>query len=98
MSIEERWNNGGCSDVSDCSVDAHEQAVLHQHFWEYERSVNTVRVKGRLANKVEFWEQVVQAPAYIVDVVKYGYVMPFHSEPTEFFRLNQVCFGKWGIR
>ena len=67
----------------------HECTALVDQCWEYERTTNPVSVKGKLAMSIKFWEEVLQAPDYIVDVIKSGYVMPFSSLPTKFCKWNQ---------
>ena len=63
--------------------------VPKEHVGEYEESLGIVSVKGRLAEHVTFWERVVKAPAYILDIIKHGYVIPFLRVPTAFCQPNQ---------
>ena len=88
-------NRRSQSDVSEYGYSSsernHECTALVDQCWEYERITDAVSVKGRLAMSVKFWEEVLQAPDYIVNVIKSGYVMPFTSlhVPTKFCKLNQ---------
>ena len=52
--------------------------VFAQHYWEYEDTDDAVSVKGRLAKSVRFWEKVVQASSFVVDVISSGYVKAFY--------------------
>ena len=45
-------------------------------------------MKGKLAISVKVWEEVLQAPDWIVNVIKSGYVMPFTSPPTKVCKSN----------
>ena len=66
--------------------------MLAERIWEHDIMRETVSVNGKLAEAIEFWREVVQAPAYIlhVDTIRYVYVLRFHEEPTEFSRPNQA--------
>ena len=66
-------------------IGVHEQTVLAKRLCEHENLGDTVSVKGRLARNVEFWKEAIEAPAYILDTIQHGYLMPLHEEPTEFF-------------
>ena len=76
-------------DVVNSSELDHEGMTVVDQCWEYERATNTGSVKGKLVRSVKFWEEVLQAPDGIVDVIKSGYVMPFRSPPTKFCKSNQ---------
>ena len=41
-----------------------EHEAVPKQDWEYETVENTVSVKGKLAEKVEFWREVIQAPSH----------------------------------
>ena len=45
-------------------------------------------VKGRLAQLVEFWENTLEAPPFIIDVNKHGYSLPFREFPLSCFLSN----------
>ena len=52
--------------------------------WEIEEATEeqcTIVVKGRLREHVDFWREVVKAPAFIIDCIQNGYKLPFFSEP-----------------
>ena len=41
------------------------------------------RVKGRLKQKVEFWEKVIKATVPVINMIKQGYILPFVSVPAD---------------
>ena len=41
----------------------------------------TIVVKGRLREHVDFWKEVVKAPAFIIDCIQNSYKPPLFSEP-----------------
>ena len=45
-------------------------------------------MKGRLAQSVEFWENTLEAPPFIIDVIKHGYSLPFREFPPSCFLSN----------
>ena len=63
--------------------------IPKEHLGEYEESLGMVSVKGRLAEHVSFWEEVVKARTYILDIIWHGYVIPFLNVPTDFYQPNQ---------
>ena len=71
--------NGECSA---CELD-----VLLKRCWESEELQSCV--KGRLHNRLEYWESVVQAPPTIISIIEQGYILPFVSEPDNKFFKNQ---------
>ena len=48
------------------------------------------KVKGRLRERLQFWKEHLQAPAFILDTIDSGYVLPLKSEPTPHSRPNQA--------
>ena len=40
-----------------------------------------LRLKG-LKEKLDYWRDELEAPAFILDVIEHGYVLPLKSEPT----------------
>ena len=38
-------------------------------------------VKGRLREHVKFWQEVLEAPQSVIDVIKSGYVLPLKTMP-----------------
>ena len=38
-------------------------------------------VKGRLANAFEFWEKDLEAPPFVMDIIRQGYSLPFSEFP-----------------
>ena len=52
--------------------------------WKIEEATEeqgTIVVKGRLREHVDFWREVVKAPAFIIDCIQNGYKLPLFSEP-----------------
>jgi hypothetical protein len=49
-------------------------------FHEYEQGQKSILVKGRLRKNLQFWTNI-GASEYILDVIKYGYKIPFYSIP-----------------
>lgn len=45
-------------------------------------------VKGRLANAFEFWEKVLEAPSFVIDIITQGYSVPFSEFPPRCFLSN----------
>ena len=72
---------GGDGNVVQSSVNASEHYMLPLRDWEHEASDSPVSVKERLVECVTFWAKVIQAPAYIMEVIRSGYVLPFCAEP-----------------
>ena len=48
------------------------------------------QIKGRLKEMLDFWRDELEAPAFILDVIEHGYVLPLKSEPTPFIGKNQA--------
>ena len=59
-------------------------AILDKQLWGYEQSVDTMLVKRRLAKQAASRKEVIQAPSYILNMIRYDYVMSFHAEPTAY--------------
>ena len=83
------WVNVGAF-ASQSNENVSEHCIRVVRDWEHEASDNPMSVKGKLAKQVKFWSEVIQAPAYILDVVRSGYVLPFCTEPPEFSQANQT--------
>ena len=45
-------------------------------------------VKGRLAQSFDFWERKLEAPPFVIDIVKQGYSLPFRVFPPRCFLFN----------
>ncbi|XP_072019664.1 uncharacterized protein [Amphiura filiformis] len=54
---------------------------------EYEDGTCDIKVSGRLKSHQEFWHKI-GAPDFILDIVKYGYVIPFYDLPPNQFSRN----------
>ena len=77
-------------DSAEFSHTASNGATMNEFVWEYEESPGLVSVKGKLADHITFWEETVKAPAYILDIIQHGYVIPFLKIPTPFFSLTKA--------
>lgn len=56
-------------------------------FHEYEQGQKCIIVKGRLRKNIQFWRDI-GASDFILDVLKFGYKIPFYSTPTITFCKN----------
>ena len=56
---------------------------------EQEGEAGSFSVRGRLRNCVEYWDQVLHAPPWVLDTVRNGYIIPFYLLPTPYSRPNQ---------
>ena len=45
-------------------------------------------VKVRLANAFEFWEKNLEAPPFVMDIIRQGYSLPFSEFPPRCFQSN----------
>ena len=45
-------------------------------------------VKGRLANAFAFWEKDLEAPPFVMDIIRQGYSVPFSEFPPRCFLSN----------
>ncbi len=55
-------------------------------------------VKGRLRKSLKFWKEELEAPAFVIDTIETGYVLPLKSALTPFSRRNQtsaMCNGEF---
>jgi hypothetical protein len=50
--------------------------------------ISDYSVKGRLKHALEFWETSIQPNDDILSCIKSGYVIPFLSQPPNFFMKN----------
>jgi hypothetical protein len=71
--------------------------LLQNRYFEYQNlsSQNSINkcsdfsnVKGRLRDHYRFWEVTLKAPAFILDVIKNGYKIPFLEVPKSYFMKN----------
>ena len=61
--------------------------------WEVEEKVDEqidTRVKGRFKECIKFWKEAIEAPAYIIDCIQYGYKLPLISEPPRYQQSNSA--------
>jgi hypothetical protein len=49
--------------------------------YEYEQSAKVISVKSRLRENVQFWQSELHASNFILNTIKYGYVIPFVAVP-----------------
>ena len=45
-------------------------------------------VKVRLANAFEFWGKDLEAPPFVMDIIRQGYSLPFSEFPPRCFQSN----------
>ena len=45
-------------------------------------------VKGRLSSALKFWEKDLEAPPFVMDIIRRGYSLPFREFPTRCFLSN----------
>ena len=94
-SICERGKNvaqsgGECTKELTPEIVACEGEGGHGRCWEVqEGDAGAFSVRGRLGNCVQYWEQVLHAPPWVLDTVRNGYILPFYSLPTPYSRPNQ---------
>lgn len=50
-------------------------------YLNFSRESETKSVKGKLKPKVNFWKNVLNAPNYILDIIRHGYFLPFLDIP-----------------
>ena len=61
----------------------------YEYAWEpNNKSSEVIQVQGHLKQHLEYWEQVLKAPDYIIDSIRNGYVLPLFSAPTPYIDCN----------
>ena len=61
----------------------------HEYVWGSDgKSMEVMQVEGRLKRHVDYWEQVLKAPDYIIHLIQNGYVLPLFSVPTPYSGCN----------
>ena len=66
------------------------------HFWESESTSLKdsasahISVKGRLKEHVHYWENELQAPSFIIDTIRNGYLLPLKSTPSAYQHSNKA--------
>ena len=83
-----RYDNKEPVDCANASSTVTDETIPKEHVGEYEESLGMISVKGRFAEHI-FWEEVVKAPSYILDIIRHGYVIPFLKVPPSFYQPNQ---------
>ena len=59
--------------------------------WEFQStSDNGETVAGKIHQKSEFWEDTLNAPNYVTNIIKYGYSLPFVETCKPFFAENNA--------
>ena len=68
-------------------------ANIADNYFEYEQNggIQSIKVARRLRNHSAFWRSIFP-PDNILQVVLYGYVLPFTSEPPTMFNKNNGTF------
>ena len=56
--------------------------------YEYEQSAKVISVKSRLRENVKFWQFELNASNFILNTIKYGYVIPFVAVPPRIILKN----------
>ena len=69
-----------CPDYYTDFIDSFDILPIDRHNFEYEQSAPALTLKGRLKSRVFYWESI-NANRFIVDVIKFGYRIPFVSTP-----------------
>ena len=67
--------------ISACSCDMH----MEKNEVKMSKSKN---VKGRLKPCINFWRNVLEAPVFILNIIQYGYLLPFKNLPTALEKSN----------
>ena len=64
-----------------------------QRCWECEEADRAMSdgliVKGRLRQHVKYWVEELHATQWIIDMIRDGYMLPFHAEPPAYRRGNK---------
>ena len=76
------------SDDGSNSDDDVSELLIDCHYSKSGFSTSEPEVKGRLAQSVEFWENTLEAPPFIIDVIKHAYSLPFREFPPSCFLSN----------
>ena len=69
-----------CQDYYTNFNDSFDNLPIDRDNFEYEQSAPAPTLKGRLKSRVSYWESI-NANRFIVDVIKFGYRIPFVSIP-----------------
>ena len=69
-----------CPDYYTDFNDSFDILPIDRDNFEYEQSAPAPTLKGRLKSRVSYWESI-NANRFIVDVIKFGYRIPFVSTP-----------------
>ena len=72
----------------ECSSERGEERIEGQ-YWEYSPAGEFLSVKGRLKDKVSYWENVLEASHFVCEVVAQGYKLPFVTMPEAKLFSNQ---------
>ena len=93
----EHQQMGGTPSNEIISLDTSEEVLPHNledtncRSWEveYDTNIQTTKVKGRLKNNVAYWQDILQAPAPVLDWIQNGYKLPLFSELPRSVKHNQ---------
>ena len=76
------------SDGGSDSDDDVSEFLIDCHYSKSGFSTSEPEVKGHSVQSVEFWENTLEAPPFIIDVFKHGYSLPFREFPPSCFLSN----------
>ena len=60
-----------------------------ENYFEYEQGQKGIIVKNRLRNHIAFWKDI-GATQFILDIILYGFKMPFYQLPPSSFLKNNM--------
>lgn len=63
-----------------------------QNYVKYNLELQKPMIVGRLRNHLKFWE-TLNTPKWILDIIEFGFTVPFHSIPPKmFFPNSKTCY------
>ena len=80
-----------CSPVSLEGESTDDCPVMGQYEYAWEpndKFFEVIQVQGRLKQHLEYWEQVLKAPDYIIDLIRNGYLLPLFSALSPYIGCN----------
>ncbi|VDI74620.1 Hypothetical predicted protein [Mytilus galloprovincialis] len=76
------------SNKTDTDIDEVEYCFQFVNKYEKKSGQNLINVKGNLRKHALFWKNVLNANDFIMNVINFGYRIPFLSEPPTIFLSN----------
>lgn len=58
-----------------------------ERYWEHEEN-EQVSVAGKIQRYAKFWESELEAPTFVLEIVKNGYSLPFSANPPPVYTKN----------